>query len=84
MTHDRPVPSGTETRGMTKPQRKRLTRGRECERVPASGFSRPLFMDRNRAVSVTAKVNTADNGGQSGHRKKPVYRLSLASVCDGQ
>jgi len=42
VTHDRPVPAGTETRGMTKPQRKRLTNGRECERVQALGFSRPL------------------------------------------
>jgi len=46
---------------MTKPQRKRLTSGRECERVQASGFSRPLFTDRDRAASVTAKVNAADN-----------------------
>ncbi|CAK9887214.1 MAG: hypothetical protein XXXJIFNMEKO3_LKCDNKCA_00162 (plasmid) [Candidatus Erwinia impunctatus] len=51
---------------MTKPQRKRLTKGRECERVLASGFSRPLFTDRNRAASVTAKVNTADNGDKVG------------------
>jgi len=66
VTHDRPVPSGAETRGMTKPQRKRLTSGKECERVPASGFSRPLFWDRNGAASVTAKVNTADKGGKVG------------------
>ncbi len=42
VTHDRPVPPGTETRGMTKPQRKRLTNGKACERVQASGVSWPL------------------------------------------
>jgi len=68
---------------MTKPQRKRLTSGRECERVQASGFSRPWFWDRNRAMSVTAKVNTADNGAKWAP-KKPVHRLSLAAASGGQ
>ncbi|EIT8868895.1 hypothetical protein AB6R89_004211 [Salmonella enterica] len=47
---------------MTKPQRKRLTRGKTRERVQAAGFSLTLFQDRNGVASVTAKVNTADNG----------------------
>ncbi|EGM9639719.1 hypothetical protein ACEQGU_004634 [Salmonella enterica] len=47
---------------MTKPQRKRLTRGKTRERVQAAGFSLTLFQDRNGVASVTAKVNTADDG----------------------
>ncbi|EJF4177034.1 hypothetical protein MYZ25_004187 [Salmonella enterica] len=47
---------------MTKPQRKRLTGGKTCERVQAAGFSLTLFQDRNGVASVTAKVNTADDG----------------------
>ncbi|EBJ8046277.1 hypothetical protein D0P01_14450 [Salmonella enterica] len=47
---------------MTKPQRKRLTGGKTRERVQAAGFSLTLFQDRNGVVSVTAKVNTADDG----------------------
>ncbi|ECR8811448.1 hypothetical protein LS689_003834 [Salmonella enterica] len=47
---------------MTKPQRKRLTGGKTRERVQAAGFSLTLFQDRNGVASVTAKVNTADDG----------------------
>ncbi|EAY1024440.1 hypothetical protein H8847_005069 [Salmonella enterica] len=50
---------------MTKPQRKRLTGGKTRERVQAAGFSLTLFQDRNGVASVTAKVNTADDGWEA-------------------
>ncbi|EKQ3147989.1 hypothetical protein P4249_004740 [Salmonella enterica] len=54
---------------MTKPQRKRLTGGKTRERVQAAGFSLTLFQDRNGVASVTAKVNTADDGWEATPRE---------------
>ncbi|MCK7252392.1 hypothetical protein, partial [Enterobacter kobei] len=66
-----------------KPQRKRATKGSECERVSAAGFSLTLFMDQDGAASVTAKVNTAECRGRR-CREKPVHRLSSAAATGGQ
>lgn len=66
-------------RGMTKPQRKRLTSGRECERVQASGFSRPLQSARARPVSFTAKANRDEAGNIKGYARKK-WRAQPVSV----
>ncbi|WP_216087900.1 hypothetical protein, partial [Shigella sonnei] len=64
VTHDRPGRPGQKQGRCRKPQRKRATKGSECERVSAAGFSLTLFMDQDGAASVTAKVNTAECRGR--------------------
>lgn len=84
MTSSRPAPSGEETRAQPEAaaqandHREEVRTGEDGGRQPS-----PLLMNRSRAASVTAKVNTAEPGERR-RRKKPVDRLSLAVASGGQ